>query len=646
MDYATPSIRPSEVPIPRRLFLVGCALNLLASGGLHWAGHDLRNALLVGWVSNSLFWMIALVRWRMLGGWTGVVSNCLVVLAALCLSAGVLAAYADAWPTLEYSALWGAAVTCSATLFFGGRLLTTSLNTSAERFSGARDVSSIAYLVLFTVALRLVYSCSITLLPEEAYYWKYAENLSYGYLDHPPAVAFLIAIGTFLFGTTEFGVRAGAGLCWLFAAGIMFQLASELFDRRVAWGTLLLVAVLPFFSGIGLFVTPDSPLVLFWSLSLYGLHRALLRKDARAWYLVGFSIGFGMLSKYTTVLLGPAIVAFLLLDPHSREWFRRKEPYLAALIALVIFSPVLVWNAEHEWASFLFQGPRRLAEGTSFYTPRLFLDLLLLLSPAGLVSAAILFLPRNLREKYAIAAPFECNQRVRLFSAVFAGVPLAIFALLSVRQEFKFNWTGPVLLAVTPFIAQGLVHSTKSGWIGHLRSAWAGFLAVYLLVPGMVFLYLTLGLPGVGYPKGFRKFVSIRELSREVSGRIDAIRSDTGRAPIFVGADKHYLASQIGFYRAKDAYRRGLAPPERTQGRSLFGEYALMYHFWSTPLANVGRDMMLVSATRSDLDEKLLNAYFDKLGPIEEIVTRKENSEVGRYYLRIGYRYRPARQAL
>ena len=74
----------------------------------------------------------------------------------------------------------------------------------------------------------------------------------------------------------------------------------------------------------------------------------------------------GFLRLGPTLLLAPATLIFMLWDPQSRRWWRQFEPYIAALLALAVFSPVIIWNAQHDWASFAFQTSRRLAEAPQF----------------------------------------------------------------------------------------------------------------------------------------------------------------------------------------------------------------------------------------------------------------------------------------
>ena len=99
-------------------------------------------------------------------------------------------------------------------------------------------------------------------------------------------------------------------------------------------------------------MTPDTPLLFFWTLALFGLGRVLATGRAGWWGLVGVAAGLAMASKYTAVLLAPAVLIWLLAVPSLQPWLRRPGPWLAVLAALAVFAPVLGWNATHDWASF------------------------------------------------------------------------------------------------------------------------------------------------------------------------------------------------------------------------------------------------------------------------------------------------------
>ena len=208
-------------------------------------------------------------------------------------------------------------------------------------------------------ALRLAVAASTPLAPDEAYYWVWSRALAAGYLDHPPMVALWIRAGTALAGPGALGVR----LLSPFAAGLgsllLWRAAEDLLPGRraglVAAG--LLNATLLF--GVGaVTMTPDTPLLLFWTAALWALARLHATGRPAWWLAVGAAAGLALDSKYTAALLAPAVLLWLLAVPSLRHWLRRPWPWLAALVALLLFAPVLAWNAAHGWASFAKQGAR------------------------------------------------------------------------------------------------------------------------------------------------------------------------------------------------------------------------------------------------------------------------------------------------
>ena len=196
----------------------------------------------------------------------------------------------------------------------------------------------------------------LELVYDEAYYQLWSRHLSWGYLDHPPMVAAWIRVSTAVFGQSEFGVRAWSVLAIAGGALVIFSTARALMDSRAiaALSVLFYNAMLLIAIG-GIIVTPDAPLVAFWTLAICGLAKVLRTGDWRWWLLVGVSAGLALLSKYTALFLGAGIALSMTVVPGLRHWWRHPAPYGAAALALVIFAPVIVWNADHEWASFLKQ---------------------------------------------------------------------------------------------------------------------------------------------------------------------------------------------------------------------------------------------------------------------------------------------------
>ncbi len=208
-------------------------------------------------------------------------------------------------------------------------------------------------------AVRLAVAGSTPLAPDEAYYWVWSKALAFGYPDHPPMVALWIRVGTALLGDTELGVRLLGPLATAVGTVLLWRAAEDLLPgRRAGLPAAVLVNATLLFGVGSVTMTPDTPLLFFWTVSLFGLGRLLATGRAGWWGLAGAAAGLAMASKYTAVLLAPAVLVWLLAVPSLRPWLRRPAPWLGGLAALAVFAPVLEWNATHDWVSFARQGGR------------------------------------------------------------------------------------------------------------------------------------------------------------------------------------------------------------------------------------------------------------------------------------------------
>ena len=207
--------------------------------------------------------------------------------------------------------------------------------------------------------VRLAVAGNAPLSADEAYYWVWSRALAPGYLDHPPMVALWIWAGTALVGDGALGVRLLGPVSGLIGAGLLVQTGQDLFGdrRRGLIAALLLNATL--LLGIGtVTMTPDTPLIFFWTLALFGLARLLVSGNGIWWLLIGVACGLALDSKYTAILLPVGILIWLIWVPSLRIWLRRLGPWVAAWLALLLFGPVLDWNGRHDWVSLIKQGGR------------------------------------------------------------------------------------------------------------------------------------------------------------------------------------------------------------------------------------------------------------------------------------------------
>ena len=557
--------------------------------------------------------------WRLHAGLLG------VSLMALFLRGGVLGLLSLDWG-------WPAQASIVVAVIAGWAVTTPGYAAalSPDEARAPRRALAIGF-VAYALALRLVYQGSVELLPEETYYWNYSRHLDIGYLDHPPMVAWLIRAGTAVFGQTQFGVRAGALCCGVITSVFVFRLTRNLFDEATALAALVLAQVLPYFFFSGLLMTPDAPLAAAWAASLYYLERALVAGRSEAWWRAGLSLGIGAISKYSIGLLAPVILAFTFWDRPSRRWWRRWEPYVAALLAFAIFSPVIIWNAQHEWASFAFQTSRRLAEAPRFALHKLIASAMILITPIGVLALAAAWTRGNAGGSTSDAA------RGKVFMNIAILVPLAVFALFSLRHEVKLDWTGAPWIAALPIIAAGMVSGgAASGLRAWIRAAWPPTLVAMLLLYGAGLHYLVLGLPGIGYGKHIELVpVAWHDLSRRIAAAAAAIRTETGSDPLIVGMDRYAIASELAFY-GTEASRSAL----QTSSVHLFGGIGLMYERWTPPELQEGRTLLLVAWDPAELSGREIESHAERWGPVVDDVLLRDGQVVRHYCHRVAYNYR------
>jgi len=234
---------------------------------------------------------------------------------------------------------------------------------TASRWSRFPRYDSLAALLTFcfvTVVglaiLRGVFAATVDLRVDEAYYWTWSKENVISYLDHPPMIAWCIRFGTLLFGDTNFGVRF---------PGLLAMFLMQLLLADIVWRTLrdvryvVIAILLPEASldyGLAMAkVAPDIALVPLELAMIWSLVRLQQSGKQRWWLAAGLFGGLALLAKYTAILLLPALAAFAIVPDWRKRQLSSPQPWLAAGLAFLIFSPVLYWNAVHDWASFRFQ---------------------------------------------------------------------------------------------------------------------------------------------------------------------------------------------------------------------------------------------------------------------------------------------------
>lgn len=491
------------------------------------------------------------------------------------------------------------------------------------------------------VVVRLVFMGILNLLPEEAYYWNYASHLDIGYLDHPPMVGWLIHLSQTVFGRSEFAVRLPAFLGWLLFAFFMYRFSENIYGKGIGKPVLLLLTVLPIYMSVGFLMTPDAPLYVFWAGALYFLERAIFGGRRSAWYGVGICLGLGLLSKYTMGLIVPSAVVYLLLDKPSRRWFRDFRPYLALAIGFVLFLPVIVWNAQHGWASFAFQGARRWTAAPEFSLHILIGSTLVLLTPLGVYEVAKVLSGfwKNRSTAHQEDAP---RFRKYLFAVTMTVFPLMVFIIHSLQGQPKLNWTGPVWLAVLPLVAGRISHVRTIGAQARSHTVsrrWIVTASALLVFYFGGFGYLIAGMPGMAKAGGMKFPIAWKAYSDKVEEIEERLKKETGSEPVMIGLDEYWLASEASFYDPDDIDSAEVLP--EIAGENLVGGSSVMWNSWVTPDLAAGRDGILVSFSEDRLKQSWVVRHFARMGEIRRETLTKGSEEIGHFYWRLGYDYLP-----
>jgi len=204
--------------------------------------------------------------------------------------------------------------------------------------------------------LRAAMAAFLPLSADEAYYWLWSRHLAAGYYDHPPAIAFLIRIGTLLFGDTEFGVRFSGILLSLAASWFVWRAGLAILRDPARAALAALLFNLTLMTGVEMLaVTPDTPSIAATAAFLFCLAKVQETQDGRWWLWAGIAAGLGLLSKYSGLFVGAGAAIWLLTSPRGRPWLMTVWPWAGGVMALLIFSPNLWWQSQHQWMTFAFQ---------------------------------------------------------------------------------------------------------------------------------------------------------------------------------------------------------------------------------------------------------------------------------------------------
>ncbi len=452
-------------------------------------------------------------------------------------------------------------------------------------------------LVAASLLFHVAYAGLVALSPQEAYYWSWSRRLALSYFDHPPLAAWTIRAATEIFGDERARHPAGGG-----AATPASSSSSSSWPGGASSASGLRCwpppsALLAPITSLGqVVITPDAPLLSGWAACLYFTVRALDEEDGRWLLAAGLATGLAALGKYTAFMLVPQLGLALLLDPRGRRLIASPWPWLGLALAALAFSPVLLWNADRHFVSFLFQSEGRTS--TFAFRPVLvgrFIGLQAL-SVSPLLWLALM------------AAPFLAARRWRepgwRVAATFS-LPLVLLMLvISPFHWVKMNWGAPAYPAALLALGALTLEGWDRAWVRRFTWSAGALAAVFSLYTHLMPLW-----PALPFPARDEMFAGWRQLA----ARVDAERRAMGGEPLVVGCT-YKPAAELSYY---------LPGRPRTQSAGVFGENGLQYDEWLDPAEVKGRPLLLVidpRERRTCAGKSELCATLDRLEP--EVVRR------------------------
>jgi hypothetical protein len=333
----------------------------------------------------------------------------------------------------------------------------------------------VAVLILATFFARLVFASALGLGIDESYMVAAGRKFQLSYFDHPPIAWWMAWAAAHLTGNeSPLVVRLPFIALFAVTTFMMYRVTAALFTPEAGFWAAVMLNLAPIF-GIttASWVLPDGPLVAALLAAAICLI-ASLQAEGRAawgWWLgTGVCAGFALCSKYSAVLTIFGAFVFLLSEPISRRWLARPHPYAGVLVALAIFLPVLVWNAENGWVSLLFQAGRAdgsfrpvgpittLAGEAAFLLPWIW---------APLMACGYLALRRG---------PADENSWLLV---CLAAPPLVLFTAASLWGNVMFHWAAPGYLMLLPLLGDAVARHWRSSRVARICVATtAGFVVV------------------------------------------------------------------------------------------------------------------------------------------------------------------------
>jgi membrane-associated phospholipid phosphatase len=501
---------------------------------------------------------------------------------------------------------------------------------SSKRYR-EKPYTTVLFLFLLAVSLFRIYYIQygpLDLGPDEAHYWDWSRRLDMSYYSKGPMIAYLIYFGTSLFGDTVFGVRILAVVFSALSSVFLYMLGKRIYDEQVGLTSALLLQIIPLFSTFGIIFTIDSPFIFFWTLSLFLFWQAVnigktnnppippLEKEGKRvfeengrstivyWLLLGVSVGFGLLTKYTMAFFYPCAFLFLWFSKGQRKLLLTKGPAIAFVTSLVVFSPVILWNAAHDWVTFRHTaGQIHIKEGFAISLSS-FLEFLG--SQFGVITPLLFVL-------ILISVWKLRKDRGGNFLFWFSIPVLAFFLLKSIQAKVQANWalsgyiTG--IAAFSAFYIKGFFTAGKGEKI-----LIAAAISLAFFTTAVAHYPSLLRLPVAMDPSS--RLDGWKELGDEVTGIYEQMSQSR---PVFIFSDRYQVTSQLAFYVKGHPVTYCVNLGRRMNQYDLWPGFSSFLHYDAIFVRTGDRNVPeIIAAAFGKVEKKVISAYTKKRAKIRD----------------------------
>jgi undecaprenyl-diphosphatase len=412
-----------------------------------------------------------------------------------------------------------------------------SFNDVTEKTSNTPYTTWLKIFLAAVSIVRLIYIFKgpLDLSFDEAMYWEYSRRLAMSYYEKGPLIAWTISLGTTIFGNTNFGVRVMAVVLSVLSSIFMFKSGKRLYDEKTGVLSAVLLQLVPLFNAQSILMTIDAPYLFFWVLSFYIFLKATDARDVKAkagwWAVLGLTVGLGLLAKNTMAFFIISAFLYLLFNRTQRHQLFGPWPYIGLAVSMVVFSPVVIWNASNGWLMFKHEaGHANLGVGLTL-DPNMLLNFVG--SQLGIITPVLLVM--------MIISVIKLRKEPQGSLLFWFSAPVLVFFLTkSLQGKVQGNW--PMTGYITCVIAFCAYYLKEY----HVTKGARKYFIVVSIILSAIITVISYYPPMTGLPPRMDPTVKLRGWSpaaREVSAILAALDDET-----FIFSDNYQISAEMAFY--------------------------------------------------------------------------------------------------